>query len=177
MIEYFHPISMLIRSISQNAMDNKLFEILTVEYVGIDTKTKFLDSLIRKIFVIEWFHLISMLKLGQLRKRQWINVLASGSFLVLSTYILHFHTKKPCSTQHFLVHYRGDRAAKQTTALLAALGCLKFPYRGTVPMLSMCLNWAPPIITISIGETYFSVTPCWYKYIFWLVYANLPAPK
>ena len=38
-----------------------LFEILTDENVGIDTKTKSLDSLIRKIFVIEWFHLISML--------------------------------------------------------------------------------------------------------------------
>ena len=30
-----------------------LFEILTVENVGIDTKTKSPDSLIRKIFVIE----------------------------------------------------------------------------------------------------------------------------
>ena len=30
-----------------------LIEILTVENVGIDTKTKSLDSLIRKIFVIE----------------------------------------------------------------------------------------------------------------------------
>ena len=30
-----------------------LFEILTDENVGIDTKTKSLDSLIRKIFVIE----------------------------------------------------------------------------------------------------------------------------
>ena len=30
-----------------------LFEILTVENVGIDTKTKSLDCLIRKIFVIE----------------------------------------------------------------------------------------------------------------------------
>ena len=60
-IEWFHLISMLIRSITQNAMDKKLFEILTVENVGIDTKTKYLESLIRKIFVIEWFHLISML--------------------------------------------------------------------------------------------------------------------
>ena len=40
--------------------------------------------------------------------------------------------------------------------------------RGTVPILSMCLNWASPIITISIGEAYFSVTPCWHKYIFGL---------
>ncbi len=38
-----------------------LFEILTDENVGINTKTKSLDSLIRKIFVIEWFHLISLL--------------------------------------------------------------------------------------------------------------------
>ena len=37
------------------------FEILTGENVGIDTKTKSLDGLIRKIFVIEGFHLISML--------------------------------------------------------------------------------------------------------------------
>ena len=44
---------MLIMSIRQNAMDKKLFEILTVENVGIDTKTKYLESLIRKIFVIE----------------------------------------------------------------------------------------------------------------------------
>ena len=34
-------------------MDNKLFEILTVENVGVDTKTKYLESLIRNIFVIE----------------------------------------------------------------------------------------------------------------------------
>ena len=34
-------------------MDKKLFEILTVENVGIDTKTKYLEILIRKIFVIE----------------------------------------------------------------------------------------------------------------------------
>ena len=33
-------------------MDKKLFEILVVENVGIDTKTKYLESLIRKIFVI-----------------------------------------------------------------------------------------------------------------------------
>ena len=38
-----------------------LFEILTDENVGIDTKTKSLDSLIRNIFVIEGFHLIGML--------------------------------------------------------------------------------------------------------------------
>ena len=38
-----------------------IFEILAVENVGIDTKNKYLDSLIRKIFVIERFHLISML--------------------------------------------------------------------------------------------------------------------
>ncbi len=38
-----------------------LFEILTGENVGIDKKNKSLDSLIRKIFVFEWFHLISML--------------------------------------------------------------------------------------------------------------------
>ena len=38
-----------------------LFEILTVDNVGIDTKTKSLDSLIRKIFVIVRFHIISML--------------------------------------------------------------------------------------------------------------------
>ena len=38
-----------------------LFEILTDENVGIDTKNKSLDSLIRKIFVIDWFHLIGML--------------------------------------------------------------------------------------------------------------------
>ena len=31
-------------------MDKELFEILTVENVGIDTKTKYLESLIRKIF-------------------------------------------------------------------------------------------------------------------------------
>ena len=40
-------------SITQNAMDKKLFEILTVGNVGIDTKTNYLESLIRKIFVIE----------------------------------------------------------------------------------------------------------------------------
>ena len=34
---------------------------LKVEIVGIDTKTKYLESLIRNISVIEWFHLISML--------------------------------------------------------------------------------------------------------------------
>ena len=60
-IERFQLISMLIRSITQNAMDKKLCEILTVENVGIDTKTKYMESLIRKIFVIEWVHLISML--------------------------------------------------------------------------------------------------------------------
>ena len=37
----------------QTYMVKKLFEILTVEIVGIDTKTKYLESLIRKIFVIE----------------------------------------------------------------------------------------------------------------------------
>ena len=52
---------MLIRSITQNATDKKLCEILTVENVGTDTKTKYLERLIRKIFVIECFHLISML--------------------------------------------------------------------------------------------------------------------
>ena len=31
---------MLIRSITQNAMDKQLFEILTVENVGIDTKNE-----------------------------------------------------------------------------------------------------------------------------------------
>ena len=40
---------------------NNLFEILTVENVGIDTQTKYLESLMRKTFVIGWFHLISML--------------------------------------------------------------------------------------------------------------------
>ena len=40
---------MLIRSITQNTMDNELFEILTVENVGIGTQTKYLESLIRKI--------------------------------------------------------------------------------------------------------------------------------
>ena len=44
---------MLIRSITQHVTDKKLFEILTVENVGIDTETKSLESLIRKIFVIE----------------------------------------------------------------------------------------------------------------------------
>ena len=34
-------------------MDKQLFEILTVKIVGIDTKTKYLESLIRNIFVIE----------------------------------------------------------------------------------------------------------------------------
>ena len=38
-----------------------LFEILTDDNVGIDIKTKSLDSLIRQIFVIERFHLISMI--------------------------------------------------------------------------------------------------------------------
>ena len=51
----------LIRSITQNDTDKKLYEILPVENVGIDTKTKYLERLIRKIFVIEWFHLISIL--------------------------------------------------------------------------------------------------------------------
>ena len=44
---------MLIRSMAQNDTDKKLFEILTVENVDIDTKTKYLERLIRKIFVIE----------------------------------------------------------------------------------------------------------------------------
>ena len=52
-IERFHLISTIIRSITQKYMSKKLFEILTVEIVGIDTKTKYLESLIRKIFVIE----------------------------------------------------------------------------------------------------------------------------
>ena len=43
---------MLIRAITQNVMDKKLFEIITVENVGIDPKTKYLETLIRKIFVI-----------------------------------------------------------------------------------------------------------------------------
>ena len=43
----------------------------------------------------------------------WITHLASGSFLVLSTHILHFH-KKTLQYSTFLGHYRGDRAAKQT---------------------------------------------------------------
>ena len=43
---------MLIRSSTQNAMDKKLFKILTVENVGIDTNTKYLESLIRKIIII-----------------------------------------------------------------------------------------------------------------------------
>ena len=50
MIEWFHLISMLIRSITQNSM---VFEILIIENVGIDTKTKYLESSIRKIFAIE----------------------------------------------------------------------------------------------------------------------------
>ena len=45
-----------------------LFEIITDENVGIVIKTKSLDGLIRKIFVIKGFHLISMLIKGQLRK-------------------------------------------------------------------------------------------------------------
>ena len=61
---------MLIRSITQNTMDNELFEILTVENVGIGTQTKYLESLIRKI-----------------------KKLASGSFLVLSTHTLYFNKK------------------------------------------------------------------------------------
>ena len=44
---------MIIRLITHNSMDKKLFEILTVEIVGIDTKTKYLESLIRNIFVIK----------------------------------------------------------------------------------------------------------------------------
>ena len=36
-----------------------LFDVLTDENVGIDTNTKSLDSLIRQIFVIELFHIIS----------------------------------------------------------------------------------------------------------------------
>ena len=52
-IERFQLISVLIRSITQNATDKKLCEILTVENVGIDTKTKYLERLIRKIFVTE----------------------------------------------------------------------------------------------------------------------------
>ena len=42
-------------------MVKQLFEILSVEIAGIDTKTKYLESLMRKIFVIECFHQISML--------------------------------------------------------------------------------------------------------------------
>ena len=104
-----------------------VFEILTDENLGIDTKIKSVDGLIRKIFVIEWFHLISMLirsithssmdtkniwdpycwkcryrhknelsgkfnteDIRQLRKMLWLKKLASGSFLVL---ILHFLKK------------------------------------------------------------------------------------
>ena len=53
MSEWFHLISMLIRSIMQQKYrDKKLFEILTVEIVGIDTTTKYVETLIRKIFVI-----------------------------------------------------------------------------------------------------------------------------
>ena len=37
---------------TQNSMEKKIFEILAVEHVGIDTKRKYLESLIRKIFVI-----------------------------------------------------------------------------------------------------------------------------
>ena len=45
--------SVLIRSVTQNATDKTLCEILTVENAGIDTKTKYLERLIRTIFVIE----------------------------------------------------------------------------------------------------------------------------
>ena len=45
--------SVLIRSITQNPMDKKLVELLTVENVGIYSKTKSLESLIRNIFMIE----------------------------------------------------------------------------------------------------------------------------
>ena len=48
-----------------------LFEILTDENLGIDTKTKSLDSLIRKIFVIEGFHLISM-RLRSITQNLWV---------------------------------------------------------------------------------------------------------
>ena len=37
-IEWFHLIGTIIRSIAQNSMDKKLFEILTVEIVGIYTQ-------------------------------------------------------------------------------------------------------------------------------------------
>ncbi len=60
-IEWFHLISTIIMSITQNYMVKKLCEILYVDIVGIDTTKKYLESLIRKIFVIEWFHLISMI--------------------------------------------------------------------------------------------------------------------
>ena len=89
-IEWFHLISMLIGSITQNYMDTKLFEILTVENVGIDTRTKYLESLIQKVFVIEWFHLISML-IRPITQNAMDKKFASGSFLVPSTHILHFH--------------------------------------------------------------------------------------
>ena len=49
-IEWFQLINMLIRSITQNS---------TVENIGTDTKTKYLERFIRKMF--EWFLLISML--------------------------------------------------------------------------------------------------------------------
>ena len=58
-----------------------LFEILTVENVGIDTKTKSLDSLIRKIFVIAWFHLISMLIRSIRHKSTWKHFLLRSSLL------------------------------------------------------------------------------------------------
>ena len=48
-----------------------LFEILTDENLGIDTKTKSLDRLIRKIFVIEGFHLISM-RLRSITQNLWL---------------------------------------------------------------------------------------------------------
>ena len=41
---------MLIRSITQNYRDNKIFEIITVPIVGTDTITKYVGTL--KIFVI-----------------------------------------------------------------------------------------------------------------------------
>ena len=91
-IEWFHLISMIIRSSTQNSMNNKLLEILTVEIVSIDTKTKYLESLNRNIFAIEWFHLIRML-IRSITQKAMDKKLASGSFLVLNTHILHFHNK------------------------------------------------------------------------------------
>ena len=81
-------------------MDKKLFEILTVQIVGIDTKTKYLESLIRNIFVIEWFNLISML-IRSITQNGMDKKFSIRQFPSPEQPYIAFPQKKPCSTRYF----------------------------------------------------------------------------